>query len=235
MIAATTTTSMITRRLLLSSLSSSHLPKKVVKASSSIRCFSNNEKEFLVVNAVGPDRVGIVSNLTELVVQKGGNVGESQASRLGSHFGLMMLVSVPKKGNASIELQDALQNIEGMSTTCYTTDDPNAIMTSPKVGYSGHFTLSGADNPGIVHKVTQVLVKYNLNIDEMKTFEETAPYGGTTLFHMSGITTSPAPLAKGFNSTTIREELQTLGDTMNCDIDLEDMHDDKYSASFYAG
>lgn len=69
----------------------------------------------------------------------------------------------------------------------------------------------------------------------MKTFEESAPYGGTTLFYMSGIATSPAPLANGFDPKVIRDELVQLGEELNCEIDLEDMLDDKYSASFYAG
>ena len=67
-----------------------------------------------------------------MVVDKGGNVGESQASRLGSHFGLMMLVSVPK--SSSEELQTALKELEGMSTTCYITNDPNAITAPPGDG-----------------------------------------------------------------------------------------------------
>ncbi len=69
----------------------------------------------------------------------------------------------------------------------------------------------------------------------MKTFEEAAPYGGTTLFHMSGVATATAPLTNSFNPSVIREELQELGDEMNCEIDLEDMLEDQYSASFYAG
>jgi glycine cleavage system transcriptional repressor len=78
-------------------------------------------------------------------------------------------------------------------------------------------------------------VKHRLNIDEMKTFEESAPHGGTTLFYMSGVATSPLPLAKGFDSKVIKEELIDLGEELNCEIDLEDMHEDEYSASFYAG
>lgn len=69
----------------------------------------------------------------------------------------------------------------------------------------------------------------------MKTYEESAPYGGTTLFHMTGIATSPSPLANGFDPQAIKEELVELGDELNCDIDLEDNVDEKYSGSFYAG
>lgn len=50
---------------------------------------------------------------------------------------------------------------------------------------AGEFVLQGADNPGIVHQVTQILAKHNLNIDEIKTLEDkSAPYGGLSLFHM---------------------------------------------------
>ena len=47
---------------------------------------------------------------------------------------------------------------------------------------TGHFKLSGADNPGIVHKLTSVLVRNSLTIGNMKTSHEEAPFGGTELF-----------------------------------------------------
>jgi len=123
-----------------------------------------------------------------------------------------------------------------MSTSCYTTGNPDAVEVTPKDGYTGRFSLDGADNPGIVHKVTKILSKHRLNIDELKTYEDaSAPYGGVSLFHMSGIATAPAPLSKSFDPKLIREELEALGDEMNCDITLEDLLDEKYSASFYAG
>ncbi len=84
--------------------------------------------------------------------------------------------------------------------------------------------------------MTKILSKHRLNIDELKTYEDaSAPYGGVSLFHMSGIATAPAPLSKSFDAKLIREELEALGDEMNCDITFEDLLDDKYSASFYAG
>ena len=75
-----------------------------------------------------------------------------------------------------------------------------------------------------MHKVTSILAKHRLSIDELKTFEDkSAPYGGLSLFHMSGIATSPAPLANGFDSEVIRNELENLGDEMNCDITFNDV------------
>ena len=73
-----------------------------------------------------------------------------------------------------------------------------------------------------MHRVTNILAKYRLSIDEMTTFEEEAPYGGTTLFHLHGKATAQSPLQKGFDASLIREELSDLGDQMNCDINLDD-------------
>jgi len=89
---------------------------------------------------------------------------------------------------------------------------------------SGEFTLSGADNPGIVHKVTSILAKHDLSIDEMETSDEEAPFGGTLLFNMTGTVSAMHPLASGFNVEKIRDELINLGESLNCDIDLEDIN-----------
>lgn len=67
----------------------------------------------------------------------------------------------------------------------------------------------------------------------MGTTEEIAPHGGTHLFRMKGIAHAFEPLPKAFDAEKIREELQELGDSLNCDLTLEDVDEDTYSGSFY--
>jgi glycine cleavage system transcriptional repressor len=93
--------------------------------------------------------------------------------------------------------------------------------------------LEGASYPGIVYNVTSLLAKHGLNIDTMGTVEEIAPHGGTHLFRMKGVAHAFDPLPKSFSSDKIRDELRELGDSLNCDITLEDVHEDSYSGSFY--
>jgi hypothetical protein len=52
---------------------------------------------------------------------------------------------------------------------------------------------------------------------------------------MRGVANAPAPLSNGFDIENIKHELEKLGDSLNCEVTLEDVVDDKYSASFYAG
>jgi len=79
---------------------------------------TNNKTKELIIHAVASDRVGIVSDLTKCVTEMGGSVGESQASRLGSHFSIMMLVhNVPE--NQVDALGDQLKDVENISVSIH--------------------------------------------------------------------------------------------------------------------
>ena len=88
---------------------------------------------------------------------------------------------------------------------------------------SGRFKLSGADNPGIVHKLTSVLAHHSLTIGNMKTEHESCPFGGTELFTMEGRALGYEPLASGFELEKVRNELVELGESLNCDIEFDDI------------
>ena len=173
------------------------------------------------MNALGADRLGIVSDMTKLVTTAGGSVGESQATKLGSYFSLTMTIDVPTSSADS--LKAALKNIEGLKTQYIEAGDNIATPIRPTpIAYSGRFTLEGADHPGLVHSVTSLMVAHGLSVDSLETSQEEAPWGGTTLFSIDGIVTAHEPLAKGFDSEKIRKELTKLGDSLNCDVTLED-------------
>jgi glycine cleavage system transcriptional repressor len=81
--------------------------------------------------------------------------------------------------------------------------------------------------------MTTALAKYGLSIDKMETDQEIAPHGGSMLFKMHGVATASEPLSSGFDISKIKQELQDLGDSLNCDVSLEDVVDDKFDSSFY--
>jgi glycine cleavage system transcriptional repressor len=207
----------------------------------------------LIINAVGKDRLGIVSDITGMVIDAGGNVGDSQAAKLGPHFSLMMMVSVPTEQLTN--LQSRLQSMPDMNATVFESKLGSSQFT-PQIACkfvtclclflfrhpvltivedSASFTLEGADHPGIVHKITAALAKAGLSIDKMETDQEIAPYGGSMLFKMRGVATAAAPLAAGFDAHKIKQEMEELGDTLNCEVTLTDVVDDRYDSSFYAG
>mmetsp|Transcript_10862 Transcript_10862/g.16043 ORF Transcript_10862/g.16043 Transcript_10862/m.16043 type:complete len:224 (-) Transcript_10862:104-775(-) len=185
------------------------------------RQFSAPAKKVVVIHSIGADRPGIVADVTRIVTDKGGNVGESRAQLLGGHFSLMMQVDIAEKDVG--DLQDQLASgVEGMKTECLESVEKNATV-APTIAFAGNFKLSGADNPGIVHKLTSVLARNQLTIANMKTKHEEAPFGGTELFTVEGRSVAYEPLASNFEWTKIQEELKELGDSLNCDIEFDNV------------
>eukprot|EP00573_Skeletonema_grethae_P000496 CAMPEP_0201689488 /NCGR_PEP_ID=MMETSP0578-20130828/3059_1 /ASSEMBLY_ACC=CAM_ASM_000663 /TAXON_ID=267565 /ORGANISM="Skeletonema grethea, Strain CCMP 1804" /LENGTH=139 /DNA_ID=CAMNT_0048174139 /DNA_START=335 /DNA_END=754 /DNA_ORIENTATION=- len=132
-----------------------------------------------------------------------------------------MLVDIAEKDVG--DLQDQLaSDVKGMKTDCLETVETNATV-APTIAFAGRFKLSGADNPGIVHRLTSVLAQNRLTIANMKTKHEEAPFGGTELFTVEGRSVAYEPLSSNFEWTKIREELKELGDSLNCDIEFDDV------------
>lgn len=177
------------------------------------------------------DRPGIVSDVTKQVTDKGGNVGDAQASKLGRYFGIMMNITLSDSQTEGLE--QALREMKDVQASILKVQTTESTAEPPKIAYSGKFELEGASYPGIVHRVTSVLSKHGLSIETMGTTEEIAPYGGTHLFKMKGVAHAFEPLPKSFDPDQIREELQELGNDLNCDLNLEDAEEESFSGTFY--
>jgi len=220
---------------------SSHLSFSTTSVSTSASPMTSTTTQTVLITAVGLDRVGIVHDMTKEVIQVGGNVGSSQAAKLGNYFSFMMLVHVPPTPPTSTTttatdatttavsavetLTKNLQNIQDLSVivaNATATATSTSTSTTTTIGYKGRLTLEGADNPGIVNKVTKILSNNGLNINTLETSDEVAPHGGTVLFRMKGTAHAYEPLSSGFNATKMKQELSELGDDLNCDIELLD-------------
>jgi glycine cleavage system transcriptional repressor len=183
---------------------------------------SSQKSSHLIVNAVGKDRVGIVAEISKYVTDIGGNVGESQASKLGNHFSMMMLIQIPSQDRQYLESQ--LKNMKDMTTVVFETEAKAPNDYTPQIAYSGYFELQGANYPGIVHKVTAFLAHHGLSVDRLETDDCTiAPHGGTVLFQMKGVANALEPLAAGFSIQAIEDGIATLADELNCDISIQDV------------
>merc|ERR1712023_124556 len=108
-----------------------------------------------------------------------------------------MLVEVPQDKVSA--LTDKLQNMKDLSASVSLVKGDSQPSSPPSytIGYQGALTLEGADDQGIIHKVTKILSANGLNIDEL------APGGSAVLFKMRGVTLAYEPLAAGFDPSKI--------------------------------
>ena len=163
----------------------------------------------LIISAVGSDRPGIVSELTGIITNHGGNIEESRMTRLGSDFTIIMLVKVDPKWEESLVV--VLQGIKGLFITTKSTKSDTVISNE-----NYHISLNGADNEGIMHVLSKYLTEKSINILDMETYISNAPITGTPLFNLMAITTIP----EGTNLTDIQSDLNQISIKLGVEISV---------------
>lgn len=169
----------------------------------------------LILTAVGPDRPGLVADLTQHVYKVDASLADSRMVNLRGHFALLALVE------GSEEALTALRhNLKSAGASLGLRLEVEEVKAAPsKASGSVPYRLKvySPDQPGIVARVTELLRRHSINVEELATRIESAPFAGTPLFLLEAVITLP----QGTSARRLREELQALGDQIGCDIDLD--------------
>lgn len=172
-------------------------------------------KPFLLITAVGPDRPGIVDDLSGWIFESGLNIEESRMTQLGGEFAILMLVSDPEgKGTDLESRRDAFEASSGLTLFIHAARPGPLPSGQPVLPYA--LTATALDHPGIVHRVTRLLRSHSINIVEAGTRTTPAPFTGTPIFRLDIEMDIPA----GVSLARLREELRALGEQENIDFDL---------------
>lgn len=122
----------------------------------------------LAVTAFGVDRPGIVATVTGVLVDHGGNLEDTAMTILGGHFAMMLVVDVPDREGADA-LEAALAAAVaplGLTVVVRPIEDAGRARAP---GSSWSVSVYGADQPGIVHRVTQLLADRGANVADLST------------------------------------------------------------------
>ncbi len=172
-------------------------------------------KKNVVLTLTGHDRVGIVKEITNVLVTHGGNVETSRMARLGGEFAMLMLASLDEKDISSLEEDLQTLRNEGFQITLLQTEDTHAQKYEGWLSY--RVEVQGADHEGIIYQITQHLAGQDINIEDMETTTVPAPMTGTPLFTMNATILVPPhlPLRKW------RDALNEIGDKLNVTVNAE--------------
>lgn len=164
----------------------------------------------LVLTASGRDRVGIVEELTELLLQYEGNVESSRMVRLGGDFAVLLFVTAPEDKVES--LRDALSEVHFARFDIQTrlsevaeAEDTSSVACA--------ITVLGADHMGIIHQISRYLANQGINVETLTTEVVAAPMSGTPLFTMSAVVKVPPQL----EVEDLREALEFIGEEVGVD------------------
>lgn len=172
------------------------------------------DKSYLVLTAVGPDRPGLVSEISSLVLSAGANLEDSRMAILGGEFALLVLVSGGDRAMAEVAARgEALGEKLGLR-----------LMTKPTTPRQVardflpfEIRVTGVDRPGIVQRVTGVLAGRGVNVASLESRLEFAPESGTPMFILEANLQIPSALAL----EDLRRELSKACDEENWDYSLQ--------------
>jgi glycine cleavage system transcriptional repressor len=141
-----------------------------------------SEREFLLLSATEPDRLGLVAELTKFIAEKGCNVEDSRIVVLGGYAGLMALVS-----GDSVALQAVLDGLDELRERHGLTVEPRRVASRrPEQPAAPEMVVhaQAIDHPGIIHALADIVRRFGGNILELESASESAPESGEPLFRL---------------------------------------------------
>ncbi len=138
-------------------------------------------KSYCVINILGPDRSGIVDEVSAIIATSGCNIADSYMAVLGLEFGLMILVCGDDNSlETAVSGTSAWASDNAMTCISKSTTLP----TIPEKKSAAQIDLEIPDSPGIVSRVSHFLAQQGANVESIDTDIKPAPFSGTPTFSM---------------------------------------------------
>ncbi len=119
----------------------------------------------VAVTVVGNDRPGIVAAVTRGLYELGCNLEDATSTILRGHFSMMLVVR-PPEGTDAAAIDERLRDIGdplGLIVSARPVDEADLAPVEP----THMVSVYGADRPGIVFRVAQVLAEGGSNITDL--------------------------------------------------------------------
>ena len=165
-----------------------------------------------VLTLTGPDRIGIVDEVTGLLLDRGGNVETSRMARLGGEFAVLMLVSMPTEPFSGLD--EALEALTARGYKVTTTLAERTDSDAHPGWLPCRIEVHGADHEGIIHEVAHYLSGHGINIESVDSETSPAPVSGSPLFAM----TARVAVPPGLSGRGWEAGLEGIGSRMNLEV-----------------
>lgn len=167
----------------------------------------------IAVTAIGPDRAGLIRDLSGVITDAAGNIHESRMIALGSEFAVLMLVG----GNwhSLGKIRENLANLERDTELTITVRDSAPRPQENCAPYL--IDAISLDHEGIVLSLSDFFACRDLEISEMNTRRYNAPHTGAPMFSVQMTVNIPATL----QVARVRDEFLDYCDQENLDAVME--------------
>src|SRR5215831_20739356 len=140
-----------------------------------------DDKDHLILTAIGPDQVGLVAKISQFISDQKCNIEDSKMAVFCGEFAIIVLISGDKAGLAEVGRRcREIEKETGLSVAVKTP----AARKSGELYLPYRLMASCMDHPGVVYRISDILSSMGINIDSMETKAYSAPVSGTPLFQM---------------------------------------------------
>jgi glycine cleavage system regulatory protein len=172
----------------------------------------------LVLTAIGDDHAGLVSELSGVIADHGGNWEKSRMAHLAGKFAGIVMVTV-----AEDDAEDLIRDLRPLEARGL-LDITAALSTEAQpAGAAMRLTLElvGLDQPGIVRDISDALAARGVSIEELETEISSAPMDGGTLFKARAVLALPDDVS----AEALADVLEQLAHQLMVDIELHQAGD----------
>ena len=168
----------------------------------------------LVLTVIGPDRPGIVNQVSDRVTQHGGNWLQSRMANLGGQFAGIVLLQLPE---ANVDaLLASLRQLEAGGLQIVAARAGSLPISAPTRRLI--LELVGHDRPGVVQQISRELASRGVSIEELATDCVSGSMSGESLVRARAQLSAPASLA----TVTLREALEAIANDLMVDVTLDE-------------
>ncbi len=169
-----------------------------------------------ILTAVGEDRPGIVAAVSKYLFEHECNIEGSSMTLLQGEFSIILILSCVRAMDTQKFTDDLSEKLKQFSLLF------NFKIHHEKQDKTGTFqnqpficTVHGADQPGIVFAVTDVLQRHSVNITDVNTHRiESQNKAGYVMF-LEGV------LSKGLQPNQIENELKMISQKLDIQISFK--------------
>ncbi|MCZ6674833.1 MAG: glycine cleavage system protein R [Verrucomicrobia bacterium] len=166
----------------------------------------------LVITFMGNDQPGLIESIATVIASERGNWLESRMCHLGGQFAGVLRVAIEdERESALMKSLLALQE-SGLSITV--KSDPVNVKSVRRSLVT--LDLLGSDQVGIVSRISGLLARLGVNVEDLQTELTTAPMSAELLFKAHGLLKLPENL----EPEALKDELEGIASDLMVDLRL---------------
>ena len=171
-------------------------------------------ENLLAVTAIGPDRTGLVKDVTEVISSSGGSIMQSRMTTLGQEFAILALVSCESDDVSKItDLLELLKTSSNLAISVRKTHNRKSSINA--VPYN--VDIVAINEEGIVSGLAEFFSSREIEITDLNTKQYNAPHTGADMFAVQLAINLPDKI----NINSLREDLHRYCENKNLDEIIE--------------